>query len=508
MTMSTATHADTPKVRPLVRAATARRISIGAALGAVSAAMLILAFPPYNAWPLIFVAFVPMVLADNRVLPLRRAGLASAIGIGIWLLVYLTMIFGLSLDTWFMQAIAVLVSLLGYLSGRGLRVFHEQTRYRWFVLSGVVGIVGVEMIRSFIPIIATHAFVGHALHTQPWLIQPVSVFSIYGLDVLIMLVNSTLGLAALGSFDRKWHWDEVPALDGRMRRRWLAGTGILLAAWVGLSLSLLAGAPTDAPAIRVAGVQHGYVRPGHMDPDTQVARLEQLSIRTQEAAGQGARLVVWPELGLGFDPQAQHTEELRALAAETGAHILIGYGLVSEGEWRNEALMLTPEGEFLDVYGKNYPSGEPHIVSSGVYPVYDTHLGKLAPIICNDVNYTAAARIPAAKGAQLVMVPTRMFAGVFKELPVKSVFRAVENRVATVMVDGAFRITMVDPYGRILADQSLPEGGANTVIADVPLGSPNTFYTRLGDWMGWLSLGGFIALAVLQELTKRQRTEK
>lgn len=375
------------------------------------------------------------------------------------------------------------------------------------MLSGILNIVGVEMIRSFIPIIATHAFVGHAVHTQPWLIQPVSVFSIYGLDVLIMLVNYALALVCLGLFDRQWHWDELPAVDDPMSRRWLAGTGILLAAWIGFSLSLLSRAPTDAPAVRVAGVQHGYVRPGHMDPDTQVTRLEQLSIRTREAAGKGAQLVVWPELGLGFDPQVQHTEELQALAAETGAHILIGYGLVSEGDWRNEAVMLTPEGEFLDVYGKNYPSGEPRIVSSGVYPVYDTPLGRLAPIICNDVNYTAAARIPAAKGAQLVMVPTRMFEGVFKELPVQSVFRAVENRVATVMVDGAFRTTMVDPYGRILADQSLPEGGANTLIADVPLGSPNTLYTRLGDWMGWLSLGGFIALAVVQEVTKRRPGE-
>ena len=505
--MSTAARADTSKSCPVIRAAPASRISIGVALGAVSAAMLILAFPPYNIWPLIFVAFVPMVLADNRVLPLRLAGLASAVGVGLWLLVYLTMIFGLSLDTWFMQAIAVLVGLLGFLSGRGLRVFHEQTRYRWFVLSGIVGIVGVEMIRSFIPIIATHAFVGHAVHTQPWLIQPVSIFSIYGLDVLIMLVNFALALAALDLFDRRWRWDELPAVDGRMRRRWLAGTGILVVAWLGLSLSLLAGAPEDAPSVRVAGVQHGYVRPGHMDPDSQEARLEALSTRTRAAAGQGAQLVVWPELGLGFDPQAQHTEELRALAAETGAHILIGYGLVSEGDWRNEAVLLTPAGKFLEVYGKNYPSGEPRIVSSGVYPVYDTPLGRLAPISCNDVNNTAAARIPAAKGAQLVMVPTRMFAGVFKELPVQSVFRAVENRVATVMVDGAFRITMVDPYGRILANQSLPDGGANTLIADVPLGSPNTIYTRLGDWVGWLSLGGFIALAVVQEVTKRQRKE-
>ncbi len=71
------------------------------------------------------------------------------------------------------------------------------------MLSGVASTVGVEMIRSFIPIIATHAVVGHAVHTQPWLIQPVSVFSIYGLDALIVLLNYVLVQAALGLFDRK-----------------------------------------------------------------------------------------------------------------------------------------------------------------------------------------------------------------------------------------------------------------------------------------------------------------
>ena len=51
-------------------------------LGFISAVMLILAFPPYNVWPLIFVAYVPMLLADYRVLPHRFAGLGSGIGIG------------------------------------------------------------------------------------------------------------------------------------------------------------------------------------------------------------------------------------------------------------------------------------------------------------------------------------------------------------------------------------------------------------------------------------------
>lgn len=188
-------------------------------------------------------------------------------------------------------------------------------------------------------------------------------------------------------------------------------------------------------------MQHGFPFPGHRDPDHQLARLEQLSAETREAAAQGARLVVWPELAVGFDPQVEHREELQALAAQTGASILIRYGLDSDAGWRNEAFLLLPTGEFPEVHGKNNPAGEPPIITAGCYVVYATPLGRLAPIICNDVNYTIAARVPAGRDAQMILVPTRMFAGVWKEMQVQAVFRAVEDRVSTVMADGAFRIT-------------------------------------------------------------------
>jgi apolipoprotein N-acyltransferase len=42
-------------------------------------------------------------------------------------------------------------------------------------------------------------------------------------------------------------------------------------------------------------------------------------------------------------------------------------------------------------------------------------------------------------------------------------------------------------------------------VADVPLGSPGTLYTRLGDWVGWLGLLGYVAFMVLQSMTERQR---
>jgi apolipoprotein N-acyltransferase len=489
------------------------RIGIGLALGALSAVLLILAFQPYSIWPLAFVAYVPMGLAAQRVLPRKWSGLAPAVGIGGFLAVFLTSLFGFGEFAWLFLGIAMLVAAIGILSTPTIRKFHERTGYRWYVLQGAVDTAAIEMIRSFIPPINTHAFMAQTMYTQPWMLQAISIFNVYGLTLVIMLINYALALGVILLFDRKWQWDERPAMDLPAAWRWWAITGITFVVWAGIGVVILATSPKDAPIVRVAAIQHGFIPPGHMDPGTQEARLAELSTQTRSAASQGAVLMVWPELGLGFDPQVEHTAELQSLAAETNAYILIGYGVTDDPRgWRNEAVMLAPSGEFLPVYGKNHPSspGEPPIVTSGVYPVYDTPFGRFGTVICNDVSFTDSSRILARDGAQLISVPTyeTSVPGFHWEVPIQGVLRAVENHVATVKADTAYSAMIVDPYGRILAHRdAAPEGEAFALIADVPLGAGTTITTRLGDWVGWLALAGFIVLTVIMNLKPRKKEE-
>jgi len=316
--------------------------------------------------------------------------------------------------------------------------------------------------------------------------------------------------SALALFDRRWRWDDVRAVGKRLTVGWLAGVGVVLVVWVALSVAILSTAPADAPTIRVAAVQHGFLKAAHVDRDTpQEARLAGLVEQTRAAAAQGAQLVVWPELGIGFDPQVEYTDELRALAAETDTHIVIGYGLSSEVESRNAAVVLTPGGQFLEVYGKGHPSpGERRDPAAGTYPVYDTVLGRLAAIICHDANFTDSSRIVAGKGAQLLAISTleTYIPGFEKVFYVQTLFRAVENRIATVKADVAYSSAIVDPYGRILARHSgAPEGQAFALVADVPLGNPNTLYTRLGDWVGWIALAGFVFFMFFPGVLKRRQ---
>lgn len=148
----------------------------------------------------------------------------------------------------------------------------------------------------------------------------------------------------------------------------------------------------------------------------------------------------------------------------------------------------------------------PYNVTAGVYPVYHTSLGRLATIICNDVHWTGTSRILALKGAQLIAVPTLEMPGIALEEVAQSVLRAVENRVAVVKADVAYAAAIIDPYGNIIAlRDASPNGAAFALVADVPLGTATTLYSKLGDWLGWLSLAGFVIFIVLQEKNRRRQ---
>jgi len=496
------------QARSMTQTSTTIRFFVGIALSLVSMALLVFTFQPYSFWPLAFIAYVPMLVAEYRILPLRWAGLAPGIAIGGWLAIFLTSLFGLNQVTWIFLAVAGLIAMSSILSSPTLRKFHVQTGFHWFVLQGAVEAAGIEMIRSFIPPIFTHAFWAQTMYTQPWMLQGISIFSIYGLTMLLLLINFAIALGVILAFDHKWQLDKQPEVDSKTGLKWMTAVGVAFALWVGFGLVTLAGAPKDSPTIRVAAVQHGFTRPGHLDLETETARLIALTEQTRLAANQGAQLVVWPELGVGFDPQVKHTAELQALAAETNTHILIAYGIVTPNdEWRNEAVLLSPSGKFSTVYGKNYNTipGEPRIITAGSYPVFETPLGSLATIICNDVNFTVTTRTLARNGAKLVMIPALESGapGLGWEQRTQVVLRAVENRIAVVKVDAAGIAMIVTPYGHIIAQKTGTEPFA--LVADVPLGTGTTPYTRLGDWMGWVCLAGFVVFSVV---TNRKNAAK
>ena len=486
------------------------RFTIGLLLSVLSGIMLTVSFAPYNVWPLVFVAFLPLILAQYRIMPAKHSSLASAAMIATYLYLY----FGPSFfPGGIMLALPVIGFLLNWLTDKGTRKFHEDTRYRWFIIYGTVSWVGFEIIRTFIPGIATWGFVNYTLWSQTWLIQPVAIFSVYGLSLLIMLINFGLGQALLGLFDRHFVLDPVPAISPKATRRWLAGIGIATIIWMGISLGMYFSAPKNQETVRVAAIQPGITEVSFQNPDMDhQERFDIVAKSTREAASQGAEIIVWSELFLPFDPQQEFTSDLQALTAETGAYIVLPYGVFEEDGLRNESIILAPDGKFSDLYAKAHPvlfAGEPYGLNVGTFPVFDTEIGKLATMICYDLNYTDVSRKMASQGAQIIAAPSSDWPGIAEKQNPHLVFRAIETRTSIVNAEKAFDSAIVDPYGHILQETVSTEPTQAILIADVPLGTTDTLYLTLGDWLGWTALAGMIFFTIFPALlVKKQRTSE
>ncbi len=475
------------------------RIIAGLLMSACGGGAFVMAFPPFEIWPLIFIGFVPVLVAQYRVMPSRLSSLAPAVAIAVWLQGYLGPVFA-PIGT-YMVWLPLIAFIITLIADRNQHNFHEKTGYSWFVVSGIVTWAAIEMIRLFLPIAGTWAFVAYPLYKQIWLIQPASIFGIIGTGMLVMLVNYILALQVIYLIDKQkrvdFYGDDIKIeVSKKLSIGWIKKGGLIIAAWLLINLFQLNNL-SEEPTITTAAVQPA-VSPIMINDagENNMPVLERMVEQTIEAAGRGAQFIVWPEGSLDGDPRDIDNPDLAKLAIETSAYLATGY-IVNLGEegFRNEATVINPEGEYLGVFGKDHPvvfGGETSL-SRGNYPVYETKIGNLATIICYDLDYTDTTRKMVAGGAQLIGVPSNDWGSIADKHYTHVVFRAVENRVAMVKADGGYNSVLVDPYGRIIELAVFPGGGEATLVGELQMGNgKGTFTTRFGDWIGWISLIGLM----------------
>ena len=473
------------------------RIALGVALAALSAGIATLAFPRYEIWPLIFVAFIPMAIAQHRVLPVSWSPLAPGVTIGAYFAGQLSAGLAEGNVAWYIQ----LWPLYGALFIAGLcwpgRKFHARTHYRWLWLSFPLAWTAIDAARAFsgVDVLAgTWGNVAYALYEQAWLLQPLSIFGIFGAELFILIINFALATAVIAALDGASPPEDVPAISMPRALVTLGGVAIAAIGWTALSLALFT---PQAGTLRVGTVQANA-------PLDAAEELQRSITATRELGKQGAKIVVWREAGLKFDPLRERTDMLKTLAAETGAYLVVGYRVdEANGLRRNEAVVFAPTGETFGPYGKDHPgrfAGD-HSDTGGEYKVYDTAHGRIATIICYDLDFTDTAREMARRGATFIAVPSNDVPAIATTHYTHLVFRAIENRLPLAKADSLFDTAIIDPHGRILArnvnDIDMAEVKAiakarslptKTLIADVPLGSGDTLAVKFGDWIGWLAI--------------------
>jgi len=468
------------------------RLGLAIALALVSGGLATLAFPPFGLWPLIFVAFVPLAVAQHRVAPKGWGAAVFGLGVSAFLAGQLSK----GLHEGDVAPVFELMPLyfggiFALVAWRSRR-FHARTGYRWLWLSTPVAWTAIDFGRNLGALNAlggTWANPVYALYRHPVVLQPISVFGMYGLELLVLVVNFALATLVIRRIDG----DPLP-------RRLLAGVGMAFVVWTLLGALLMdSGGPRS---VRVAAIQTGTAgRPWEL-------RLERAMAQTRAAAAQGAQIAVWSEGGLPFDPRIEHTAELKALAAETGMYIGVGAGYDdAQGRHHNEVMLLSPNGAFSEPYGKDHPGTFANDFSDaqGTYPVVKTPFGDVGSVICYDMDFTDTARKMTRNGARVIAAASSDVPAIAGTHYTHLVFRAIENRVSTFKGDKGFDSAIIDPWGRILKSTVNPSGhGQATLVATVPLGSGRSPFVSFGDYMGWLALVGALGFVVYSLLRTRK----
>ena len=381
----------------------------------------------------------------------------------------------------------------------------------WALLLAPAAWVTTELGRAHLFTGFPWVLLGYSQATVLPLAQLSSLFGVYGLSALVVLVNAALAIAAVG----------------RGRGRWVPTLAVLAlvaatAAWG--SARIRDGELTRVGTpLRVALIQGNIPQDQKWEASQGPAILRRYVSMTREAAAGGARFVIWPESSLPFYFQEDPVggDIVRRLAHDTRTYILVGSDQVERGErpkFYNAAFLITPDGTVGGIYRKVHlvPFGEYvplkdllFFASPLVEAVSDFSPGQevvMLPVaghpvstaICYEVVYPGLARSAVARGSQLLTTITNDAWYGRSSAPwqhfEQASLRAVEEgrylaRSANTGISG-----IVDPYGRVVERSNLFEQAI--VDGEVRLLEGRTVYARIGDTFAYV-LAALTLAAVL-----------
>jgi apolipoprotein N-acyltransferase len=368
--------------------------------------------------------------------------------------------------------------------------------------------VGAEYLRGIVLGGFPWIPLGNTMVTLLPIAQFASVLGVYGLSLLVALLNVGFVAAAMS--------------EGRQR---LMAAGVTLASialvsiWGGMRLAgndLTGGAP-----IKIGLIQGNIAQTDKWNPARAGMILDRYLQLTKQASDNGAQFIIWPESSTPFyfeeDPAGNI---VRNLVRAIGKPLLLGSDEFEEAQpprHYNAAFILDTHGATAAVYRKI------HLVPFGEYVPFQRLLFFVGPLvdavsafsrgtrvtmmpveghmvstaICYEVTYPALAREAVRQGSEMLTTVTNDAwygdsSAAFQHFEMAAM-RAIEQgrylaRAANTGISG-----IIDPYGRVLVRTNLFETVA--VVGEARFVQARTIYSRIGDVVAYASI--LVVLAAL-----------
>jgi apolipoprotein N-acyltransferase len=337
---------------------------------------------------------------------------------------------------------------------------------------------------------------GYSQYLRLRVIQIAELAGVHGVSFVLLAVNAALAGCIVLS--------RRQALSG------LAAAAVVLGATLAFGVMRLAETPPD-PEVRVAVIQPSIEQPLKWEPRHTQETLDIYFALLRRLADQHPQLVVWPETAaptiLRRDPPL--VERLAAASAELAAPMVVGSIDVVADRFRNTAFLVTeqgiagrydkiqlvPFGEFVPLSGllgfvRSWAQFIAELEAGSRAVVFNAPPAPFGVVICYEGIFPDLFRQFVRDGALLMLNMTNdawfgRTSGPEQHLSMYP-FRAIEHRVSVVRAANTGVSAFIAPSGLIVRRLNLFDRGVMT--DSVPLRTRQTLFTRLGDWLGLLSL--------------------
>jgi len=282
---------------------------------------------------------------------------------------------------------------------------------------------------------------------------------------------------------------------------------------------------TQGNKIKVACIQGNITSAEKWDTSSLTKTIENYQRLTEEAAEQGAELVIWPETAFPYDLSVvfyeAYADYFADLADVHDVYILVGaYVSDEEGNLLNSIICFTPDGKMLeDVYSKRHlvPFGEyvpmQKLIKTLIPPLADLVLStdeiypgegsqiieldngvKLGGLICFDSIYEQLTLESVRDGAELICLSTNdswfIDSKALDMHNAQAQIRAIESGRYIARAANTGISTVINSRGEVIKElEPLVDG---LIVSDVYVTENRTVWSFLGN--------SFIVILMLGEL--------
>lgn len=167
---------------------------------------------------------------------------------------------------------------------------------------------------------------------------------------------------------------------------------------------------------------------------------------------------------------------------------------------------INPEGNIIWEFNKAYPTpSDPIIAGEKKIKTFDSPYGRIASVICFDMDFPTFINQAGKKNVDIMLVPANDWKEITPYHANMSKLRAIENGFSMVRCTGQGLSLAVDYNGKVLNQLNYYQTEENIMISDVPIKGVKTIYAILGDWFVWLCLIGL--LFIVGKVFYRRKTK-